>query len=55
MAVDNFLAFKRLMVKRNQELNKQVVEMMNRRLNAAKPSDGAAAVEEQKQSTEGGK
>ncbi len=27
MAVDSFLAFKRLMVKRNQELNRQAVEM----------------------------
>ena len=27
MAVDNFLAFKRLMVKRNQELNRQAIEM----------------------------
>lgn len=31
MAVDNFLAFKRLMVKRNQELNKQAIEMMKRK------------------------
>ena len=28
MAVDNFLAFKKLMVKRNQELNKQAIELM---------------------------
>ena len=27
MAVDNFLAFKRLMVKRNQALNKQAAEL----------------------------
>ena len=27
MAVDNFLAFKKLMVKRNQELNKQAMEL----------------------------
>jgi hypothetical protein len=27
MAVDNFLAFKKLMVKRNQELNRQAIEM----------------------------
>ena len=38
MAVDNFLAFKRLMVKRNQELNKQVVEMMKRKEGAGKAS-----------------
>ena len=30
MAVDSFLAFKRLMVKRNQELNRQAVEMYER-------------------------
>lgn len=27
MAVENFLAFKKLMLKRNQELNRQAVEM----------------------------
>lgn len=27
MAVDNFLAFKKLMVRRNQELNRQAIEM----------------------------
>ena len=27
-AVDNFLAFKKLMVKRNQELNEQALEML---------------------------
>lgn len=31
MAVDNFLAFKKLMVKRNQELNKQAMELMKRK------------------------
>lgn len=30
MAVDNFLAFKKLMVKRNQELNKQAIEMFEK-------------------------
>ena len=30
MAVDNFLAFKRLMVKRNQELNRQAIEMFEK-------------------------
>jgi len=30
MAVDNFLAFKRLMVKRNQELNKQAMLMFEK-------------------------
>jgi len=51
MAVDNFLAFKRLMVKRNQELNKQVIEMMSRRAAGAKPAE-TAVVEEQKQLAE---
>ena len=32
MAVDNFLAFKRLMVKRNQELNRQAMEMYEKML-----------------------
>lgn len=44
MAVENFLAFKRLMVKRNQELNKQAVELFNRvqakEEAKAKPADG---------------
>ena len=35
MAVDSFLAFKRLMVKRNQELNRQAVEMYERAQKAA--------------------
>ena len=30
MAVDNFLAFKKLMVKRNQELNRQAIEMFEK-------------------------
>ena len=30
MAVDNFLAFKKLMVKRNQELNKQAIELFQK-------------------------
>ena len=30
MAVDSFLAFKKLMVKRNQELNRQAMEMFNK-------------------------
>lgn len=30
MAVDSFLAFKRLMVKRNEELNRQAVEMYSK-------------------------
>ena len=30
VAVENFLAFKKLMVKRNQELNKQAIEMFER-------------------------
>jgi len=30
MAVDSFLAFKRLMVKRNQELNRQAIEMFEK-------------------------
>ena len=35
MAVDNFLAFKRLMVKRNQELNRQAMEMFQKQQNSA--------------------
>ena len=31
MAVDSFLAFKKLMVKRNQELNRQAMEMFNKK------------------------
>ena len=30
MAVDSFLAFKKLMVKRNQELNRQAMEMFSK-------------------------
>ena len=30
IAVENFLAFKKLMVKRNQELNKQATELFER-------------------------
>ena len=30
MAVDSFLAFKRIMVKRNQELNRQAIEMFEK-------------------------
>ena len=30
MAVDSFLAFKRLMVKRNNELNRQAIEMFEK-------------------------
>ena len=30
MAVDNFIAFKKLMVKRNQELNRQAIEMFEK-------------------------
>ena len=30
MAVESFLAFKRLMVKRNQELNRQAIEMFEK-------------------------
>ena len=30
MAVDNFLAFKKLMVKRNTELNRQAMEMFEK-------------------------
>ena len=44
MAVDSFLAFKKLMVKRNQELNRQAMEMFNKKdLNAAEtPKDPTA-------------
>ena len=43
MAVDNFLAFKRLMVKRNQELNRQAMEMFQKQQNsAAAPSETPA-------------
>jgi acyl-CoA reductase-like NAD-dependent aldehyde dehydrogenase len=31
MAVDSFLAFKKLMVKRNQELNRQAMELFNKK------------------------
>jgi len=30
VAVENFLAFKKLMVKRNQELNRQAIEMFTK-------------------------
>ena len=40
MAVDNFLAFKKLMVKRNQELNKQAIEMFEKL--AAKEKSGTS-------------
>lgn len=52
MAVDNFLAFKRLMVKRNQELNRQAIEMFQRMQNkdasqtAGATADGAEATTE---------
>lgn len=35
MAVDSFLAFKKLMVKRNQELNRQAMELFNKQNTAA--------------------
>lgn len=47
MAVDNFLAFKKLMVKRNQELNRQAMEMYLK-MQAKKgqtPTDGAEQAE----------
>ncbi len=40
MAVDSFLAFKRLMVKRNNELNKQAIELYEK---MAKQKDGTAS------------
>ena len=45
MAVDNFLAFKRLMVKRNQELNRQAIEMFEKmqNKNLAAKTEGATA------------
>ena len=55
MAVDSFLAFKKLMVKRNQELNRQAMEMFNKQSQPAdstptatgigKGADGAAATD----------
>lgn len=39
VAVENFLAFKRLMVKRNQDLNKQAIELFNRMQNKEKAGD----------------
>ena len=51
MAVDSFLAFKRLMVKRNQELNRQAVEMYERAQKAAaagKPAETPKPAEEEK-------
>lgn len=42
VAVENFLAFKRLMVKRNQDLNKQAIELFNRMQNKEKPADAKA-------------
>lgn len=47
MAVDSFLAFKKLMVKRNQELNRQAMEMFNKKSEAAetpKPDPTATGV-----------
>lgn len=41
MAVDNFLAFKKLMVKRNAELEKQTAEYMEKM--AAKKAAGGTA------------
>ena len=43
MAVDNFLAFKKLMVKRNQELNRQAIEMFEKFSKQGKetPAQGA--------------
>ena len=47
MAVDSFLAFKKLMVKRNQELNRQAMEMFNKKSEAGetpKPDPTATGV-----------
>ena len=47
MAVDSFLAFKKLMVKRNQELNRQAMEMFNKKSEAGetpKPDRTATGV-----------
>jgi len=41
MAVDSFLAFKKLMVKRNQELNRQAMELFNKQ--AGTPKDDPTA------------
>lgn len=41
LAVENFMAFKRLMVKRNQELNRQAILLYEKQQQAAK--NGAAA------------
>ena len=43
MAVESFLAFKRLMVKRNQELNRQAIEMFEKL--QKKQADGGPASE----------
>lgn len=45
MAVDSFLAFKRLMVKRNNELNKQAVELYEKMAakNSATATEGATS------------
>ena len=43
MAVDSFMAFKRLMVKRNQELNRQAQEMFEKL--AKQKADGTEATD----------
>ena len=42
VAVESFLAFKKLMVKRNQELNKQAMELFNKKGTEATPTPEAA-------------
>ena len=43
IAVDNFVAFKKLMVKRNQDLNEQVLLMMKRKEEGPKAADPSTA------------
>ena len=43
MAVENFVAFKKLMVKRNEELNRQAIELFEKAKQGAQATDSAAA------------